>query len=352
MTKNPIAATAVSLLALGLALGVTPAMAAKMDVTIGMQLEPPNLDPTGGAAAAIDEVVYANVFEGLTRFGADGSILPALAKSWEISEDGLTYTFMLNEGVKFHDGTDFNAEDVKFSLDRARADDSTNAQKALFADIASVEVVDPATVKVTLSKPNGSFLFNMAWGDAVIVAPGIGRCDQRRKSGRHRPLHFDRTGYKGDRVERGRYDGYWGTPAGWSARDVQVHLRPHGGLCRDDGEDIDAFWNFPAPENLPQFEADPRFQVLVGSTEGETILSMNNKLPPLERSAGAPRHFARHRPAGDHRRGDVRAGHADRHAFCAAPSRLRGSDRQFAADPGPGGNCWPRRGCPTGSPPR
>jgi peptide/nickel transport system substrate-binding protein len=76
MTKNPIAATAVSLLALGLALGVTPAMAAKMDVTIGMQLEPPNLDPTGGAAAAIDEVVYANVFEGLTRFGC-GRVDPA-----------------------------------------------------------------------------------------------------------------------------------------------------------------------------------------------------------------------------------------------------------------------------------
>ncbi len=86
-----------------------------MDVTIGMQLEPPNLDPTGGAAAAIDEVVYANVFEGLTRFGSDGAILPALAESWEISEDGLGYTFKLREGVKFHDGTDFNAEDVKFS---------------------------------------------------------------------------------------------------------------------------------------------------------------------------------------------------------------------------------------------
>jgi peptide/nickel transport system substrate-binding protein len=171
MTKNPIMAAAVSILALSLGLGVAPAMAAKMDATIGMQLEPPNLDPTGGAAAAIDEVVYANIFEGLTRFGADGSILPALAASWEISDDGLTYTFSLREGVKFHDGSDFNADDVKFSLDRARADDSTNAQKALFADIASVDVVDPATVKVTLSKPNGSFLFNMAWGDAVIVAP-------------------------------------------------------------------------------------------------------------------------------------------------------------------------------------
>jgi peptide/nickel transport system substrate-binding protein len=199
MTKNPIMAAAVSILALSLGLGVAPAMAAKMDATIGMQLEPPNLDPTGGAAAAIDEVVYANIFEGLTRFGADGSILPALAASWEISDDGLTYTFSLREGVKFHDGSDFNADDVKFSLDRARADDSTNAQKALFADIASVDVVDPATVKVTLSKPNGSFLFNTAWGDAVIVAPETA-ADNAAKPVGTGPFTFGEW-VKGDRVD-------------------------------------------------------------------------------------------------------------------------------------------------------
>jgi peptide/nickel transport system substrate-binding protein len=145
--------------------------AAQTDITIGMQLEPPNLDPTGGAAGAIDQVVYANIFEGLTRYQADGSIAPALAKSWDISSDGLTYTFHLNKGVKFHDGTAMDAEDVKFSLDRARSEDSTNAQKALFAGIASVDVVDASTVKVTLSSPNGGFITNMAWGDAVIVAP-------------------------------------------------------------------------------------------------------------------------------------------------------------------------------------
>ena len=135
-----------------------------------MQLEPPNLDPTGGAAAAIDEVVYANIFEGLTRFGPDGSVQPALAKSWSIEDDGKRYVFALQEGVKFHDGTAFTAEDVKFSLDRAMAEDSTNAQKGLFKNIANVDVIDDATVAINLSNPDGNLLFNLAWGDAVMVA--------------------------------------------------------------------------------------------------------------------------------------------------------------------------------------
>ena len=119
-------------------LSTTSAFAARSDVTIGMQLEPPNLDPTGGAAGAIDEVVYANVFEGLTRFLKDGSVAPALASSWEIDSDSKRYVFTLNEGVKFHDGTEMNADDVKFSLERAMAEDSTNAQKQLFANIDNV----------------------------------------------------------------------------------------------------------------------------------------------------------------------------------------------------------------------
>ena len=153
------------------ALFATAAMAQHAHINVAMQLEPPNLDPTGGAAQAIDSVVYSNIFEGLTRFMSDGSVVPGLAESWDISDDGLVYTFHLRSGVTFHDGTTMDAEDVKFSLDRARAEDSTNAQKGLFANIADVAVVDPLTVQVTLSVPTGSFLFNMAWGDAVIVAP-------------------------------------------------------------------------------------------------------------------------------------------------------------------------------------
>jgi len=144
---------------------------AQSDITVALQLEPPHLDPTSAAAGAIDSVLYSNVFEGLTRFMADGSVVAGLAESWDISSDGLTYTFKLRSGVTFHDGSAMDAEDVKFSLDRARAEDSTNAQKALYAGITDVSVIDPMTVQLTLAEANGSMLFNLAWGDAVIVAP-------------------------------------------------------------------------------------------------------------------------------------------------------------------------------------
>ena len=92
------------------------AYAGKTHLTMGMVLEPPHLDPTAGAAAAIDEIVYANVFEGLTRINQNAEVLPALAKSWTISEKGLKYTFKLRIGVKFHDGSIFDSSDVIFSL--------------------------------------------------------------------------------------------------------------------------------------------------------------------------------------------------------------------------------------------
>lgn len=253
---------------------------AKSDIVVAMQLEPPHLDPTSAAAGAIDSVLYSNVFEGLTRFGSDGSVNPGLAKSWEISEDGKTYTFMLNEGVTFHDGSAMDAEDVKFSLDRARAEDSANAQKALFEGIENVEVVDPLTVKVTLAAPNGSFLFNMAWGDAVIVAP---ESIENIKTNPVGTGAFKFTNWvQGDKIDLEKNGAYWGTPAKLDKVSFKFISDPTAAFAAVMAEDVNAFVGFPAPENLPQFEADPRFQVLVGSTEGETILSTNNKMPPFD----------------------------------------------------------------------
>jgi peptide/nickel transport system substrate-binding protein len=275
MKKRTLIATTVAAIFTNLSV----ALAAQTSITIGMQLEPPNLDPTGGAAAAIDEVVYANVFEGLTRYQADGSVTAGLAKSWTISDDGLVYSFALHDGVKFHDGSALTAEDVKFSLDRARADESTNAQKRLFTGIASVDVVDDLTVTVTLSNPDGGFITNLAWGDAVIVASES--VDQAKTAPVGTgPFVFSKW-VQGDRVELAKNPNYWGKAVTLETATFKFISDPTAAFAAMMAGDIDAFPGYPAPETLPQFEADPRFKVIVGSTEGETILSTNNKSAKL-----------------------------------------------------------------------
>lgn len=272
--RKTLLLAAIASLAVSTALTPAAFAQARTDVKIGLVLEPPSLDPTAEAAAAVDEVVYANVFEGLTRFAPDGTVIPALAKSWDISEDGLTYTFSLVEGATFHDGTSFDAEDVKFSLERINAEGSLNAQKQLYADIASVEVVDPATVKVTLAKPNGDFIYNLAWGDAVIVAPESAETNKTMPVGTGPFVFANRI--EGDSITLGKNESYWGTPIALEGATFRFIADPTAAFGAMQAGDVDAFPNFPAAETIAQFENDPRFKVVVGSTQGETILAMNN----------------------------------------------------------------------------
>lgn len=257
-----------------------PALAAQDTITLGMVLEPPNLDPTAGAAAAIDEIVYANLFEGLTRVAPDGSIVPGLAESWEATEGGRVYDFRLRRGVKFHDGADFDASDVVFTLDRARADDSANAQKALFEGIESVEAVAPDHVRVTLDAPDGAFPFKMAWGDAVIVDPASAANLATNPVGTG-PFAFGEW-RQGDRVTLEAFDGYWGEKPALRTATFRFISDPTAAFAALMAGDVHAFPNYPAPETLEQIKADPRFKVIVGTTEGETILAMNNAKPPLD----------------------------------------------------------------------
>ena len=275
--KKLLTCVALAVLAAGLA---TPALAAKSRLTLGAVLEPPHLDPTAGAAAAIDEVVYANVMEGLTRIDRNGAVRPALAKSWSVSDDGLTYDFMLHTGVTFHDGTGFDSADVVFAFERAMAETSTNAQKGLFEPIAKVEAPAADRVVITLKRPTGHFLFNLGWGDAVIVAPESAAANKATPVGTG-PFTFKRW-IKGDRVELARNESYWGPAAKLESATFKFIPDPAAAVAAMLAGDIDAFGNFPAPESMSQFEADPRLKVVIGSTEGETILSTNNGRKPFD----------------------------------------------------------------------
>ena len=89
------------------------------EITVSIVAEPPGWDPTVSTSQEIARVMYHNVYEGLVRIDRSGEIVPALAESWETSDDGLTWTFTLKEGVTFHNGDPLTPDDVVAALERA-----------------------------------------------------------------------------------------------------------------------------------------------------------------------------------------------------------------------------------------
>ena len=140
-------------------------------VSFALATSPDSLDPhRSGYAVAVR--VIRTLFDSLVVQDTDGTIKPWLATSWEVSEDRKSYTFKLRDDVKFHDGTPFNAEAVKYSYDRI-LDPNTKAANAtaLIAPYESSEVLDEFTVKLNLSTPSESFLANLSQALVAIVSP-------------------------------------------------------------------------------------------------------------------------------------------------------------------------------------
>ena len=249
------------------------------NVTIGMQLEPPILDPTANPAAAISQALYGNLYEGLVQFAADGSVVPLLAESWDVSGDGTVYTFHLRQGVRFHDGRPFDATTAKFSLERGLAGDSVNPQKSRLQAVHGIEVLDGQTLRLSLSRRSGSLLESLAWGSWVMVSPDSAATNASHPVGTG-PFRFS-AWRRGDSLTVVRNADYWGGAPSLDAATFKFIADPSAAYAALMAGDVDAFHYYPAPESFAQFVADPRFRVFVGPTEGETILSLNNRRPPL-----------------------------------------------------------------------
>jgi peptide/nickel transport system substrate-binding protein len=246
---------------------------------IGTQLEPPILDPTANPAAAISEVLYGNVYEGLVQFAADGSVLPKLALSWDVSNDGLTYVFHLRGGVRFHDGSAFNAAAAQFSLNRIIAAGSVNPQRSRLRAIRAVEAVDPTTLKLQLSQRSGGLLQSLAFGSAVMVSPQSAQNNAVQPVGTG-PFRFLRW-RRGDSITLERNPGFQGAQPQLDQVTFKFIADPTAAFAALMAGDVDAFSNYPAPESFAQFAADPRFAVFSGTTEMETVLGLNERVAPL-----------------------------------------------------------------------
>jgi peptide/nickel transport system substrate-binding protein len=266
---------------LTLGLGHAQAQRHKNAVVLGMVLEPPGLDPTAGAAAAIGEIVHYNVLEGLTKINVDGSVTPLLAERWEFSPDGKAITLQLRKGVKFSDGSAFDAEAVKFSFDRARDPKSTNkAKKALFENITSVAVHDAHSLTLVLDKPDASLPFRLGENTAVILHPASAANAASKPIGTG-PFVVEAWN-KGSSVVLTK------SPAFRDAARVRLQRvtfrfinDPAAQVAALLAGDIDGMPRFGALQALKQFQADKRFVVEAGSTAGKGIMSINNKKPPF-----------------------------------------------------------------------
>ncbi len=257
------------------------AQAKKDAVVLGMTLEPtPGLDPTGGAASSIAEIVQYNVFETLTKINSDGTVTPLLAESWEVSPDLKTYTFKLRKGVKFHNGEPFNARIVKFSFERAAAEKSTNKDKRTFAGMQSVAAIDDQTVVILNKDLDPDFLFLMGQATAIMVEPKSADSNATNPVGTG-PYKFE-SWSKGSMVTLVKWADYRNAA---SVKMKKVTFRfisdPAAQVAALLAGDIDAFPRV-TPRSVPQFKSNPKFQVIVSGSRAKTILAINNKKKPLD----------------------------------------------------------------------
>jgi len=266
--------------AFALAASVSLALA-KDSITIGMVLEPPGLDPTTAPAAAIGEITHYNIFEGLTKINEDFSVTPLLAEKWTFSPDLKTLTFTLKPNVKFQDGEPFTSKDVKASFERYGAKDSTNKDKAFFTSIESIETPDPMTVVLHFKDPSFEALFHLGMNTAVIIDEKSAASAATNPVGTG-PYKLG-SWTKGASITLDKWDGYRdAAKIPLSHATFRFISDPSAAVVAMLAGDIDAFPRFANVQGLSQFKSDPRFQVLIGGTEGKTILAINNKRKPLD----------------------------------------------------------------------
>ncbi|WP_102958112.1 ABC transporter substrate-binding protein [Mangrovicella endophytica] len=146
-----------------------PVMGGRLNM--GLLVEPPGLDPFHQAADARIRVTVL-MYQGLFYESPEGRAEPLLAESYEVSDDGLTYTIKLRQGVVFHTGKEMTAEDVAYSYNYIRDPKNGSPGAGDFATVKSVEVVDPSTVRFSLSVPNAALPMALGNKYGAVVPAG------------------------------------------------------------------------------------------------------------------------------------------------------------------------------------
>jgi peptide/nickel transport system substrate-binding protein len=267
------------LVSLALTLVVGPAAArAQGTLVVQNSTEPPGLDLTATPASATAGVVLYNIQECLVRVDRHGKLVPWLAERWHTT-DNRNYTFFLKRGVRFHNGRELRAADVKYVFDRAMNPETKHPYPGYYAAIGDIIVRDDYTITFALKSLNANFLLNLARQGSVIYPREAVDTLKSEPIGTG-PFRFAEW-VRGDRIVLARNAEYHAK--GLPKLDKLVFRfipDPNATLAALKAGDVDASLFGLGPEHVQELQKDPRFQVIVGDTTNDVILAMNNTRKP------------------------------------------------------------------------
>ncbi len=248
----------------------------------------PDLDPA--TSFSNDGAVLANVYETLTRYipardGQEARVEPVLAESWDVSADGLTWTFRLRPGVTFHDGADLTAEAVKGSIERTMKIGGGAA--FIWSAVSAIETPDPMTVVMKLSAPQPMDMTAAAGFAAWILSPGALDKDNawfNAGNGAGTGPYMMERYEPGQRAILTRNPNYWGQMPEGAFDKAVFEIVEDAVLAQSMIESGEADWTYSLPyENLDALRANPDLSV-VSNPSFETLVGLyNTRKAPLDR---------------------------------------------------------------------
>jgi len=247
-------------------------------LTVQVSTEPPGLDLTATPASATAGVVLYNVQECLVKIDRHGKIVPWLAERWHTS-DNRNYTFFLKRGVRFHNGRDLKARDVKLPTEPAMNPAARHPYPKYYEAIGDIIVKDEYTITFSLKTLNANFLLNLArQGSVIYPAEAVDTL---------KALPIGTGPYKmgewvrGDHITLHRNPDYHvkGLPK-LDRVTYRFITDPNAALAALKAGDVDTSLFGLGPEHVAELGKDPRFTVIVGDTTNDGVLAMNNSRKP------------------------------------------------------------------------
>lgn len=244
-------------------------------ITVGIPQDLDSLDPYKAVAAGTKEVIF-NIFEGLMRLDSDGNVYAAVASDVAVSEDGLTYTFTLRDGIKFHDGSPVTVADVKYSIEHLAGMDGESPIIAAFSIVESVETPDDRTILIKLSSANNDFLTELASVTAAIV-PKDYKNQETAPIGTG-PYKFVSRSVQ-EKIVVTAFDEYWGDPAGIKDVTFKICSNPDTIVMELLGGSIDMYARISEAQAA---QLNDSFDVLEGSMNLVQAMYLNNDFEPFK----------------------------------------------------------------------